>query len=221
MDVSYADLLKATDGFSSSNLIGSGSYGSVYKGTLHQNNIGETAVAVKVLNLLQEGAVRSFMAECEALRNIRHRNLIKILTCCSSIDFRGNDFKALVFEYMANGSLQNWLSRDNEGDNMISGRNLKLIERLNIAIDVASALDYLHYHCPSPIVHRDLKPSNVLLDADMVAHVGDFGLARFVSATAQSSTVGMKGSIGYIAPGNKSAFTLFLIIIFSTTLIIN
>ncbi|KAL6009261.1 hypothetical protein ACLOJK_022489 [Asimina triloba] len=180
MDVSYAELLKATDGFSSSNAIGTGSYGSVYKGTLHQNNIGETVVAVKVLNLLQEGALKSFMTECETLRNIRHRNLIKILTCFSSIDFRDNDFKALVFEYMPNGSLQNWLSKDDEG-NTISGRNLylKLIERLNIAIDVASALDYLHYHCQEPIFHRDLKPSNVLLDADMVAHVGDFGLARF------------------------------------------
>ncbi|KAL6009207.1 hypothetical protein ACLOJK_022434 [Asimina triloba] len=210
MDVSYSELLKATDGFSSSNLIGMGSYGSVFKGTLHQKNIGDTIVAVKVLNLLQEGALKSFMAECEALRNIRHRNLIKTLTCCSSIDFQGNDFKALVFEYMPNGSLQNWLSKDDEG-NMISGRNLKFIERLNIAIDVASALDYLHYHCQAPIVHRDLKPSNVLLDADMVAHVGDFGLARFASAIAQSSTVGMKGSIGYIAPeygmGGKASIT--------------
>ncbi|KAL6009269.1 hypothetical protein ACLOJK_022497 [Asimina triloba] len=104
MDVSYAELLKATDGFSPSNLIGTGSYGSVYKGTLHQNNMGAIAVAVKVLNLLQEGALKSFMAECEALRNIRHRNLIKILTCCSSIDFKGNDFKALVFDYMPNGN---------------------------------------------------------------------------------------------------------------------
>ncbi|KAL5981859.1 hypothetical protein ACLOJK_015926 [Asimina triloba] len=199
MDVSYAELLKATDGFSFSNLIGMGSYGSVFKGTLHQNNIGATVVAVKVLNLLKEGALKSFMAECEALRNIRHRNLIKILTCCSSINFQGNDFKALVFNYMPNGSLQDWLSKDDEG-RMIRGRNLKLIERLNIAIDVASALDYLHYQCQAPIIHRDLKPSNVLLDAHMVAHVGDFGLATFPSAIAQSSTVGMKGSIGYIAP---------------------
>ncbi|KAL6009265.1 hypothetical protein ACLOJK_022493 [Asimina triloba] len=200
MDVSYAELLKATDGFSPSNLIGTGSYGSVYKGTLHQNNMGAIAVAVKVLNLLQEGALKSFMAECEALRNIRHRNLIKILTCCSSIDFKGNDFKALVFDYMPNGNLQDWLSKDDEGNNTISGRNLKLIERLNIAIDVASALDYLHYHCQPPIVHCDLKPSNALLDSDMVAHVGDFGLARFASEIDQTSTVRIKGSIGYIAP---------------------
>ncbi|XP_077215565.1 uncharacterized protein LOC143850180 [Tasmannia lanceolata] len=97
LKVSYAELLKATNGFSLSNLIGEGSYGSVYKGILDHD---ETLVAVKVFNLQQCGALKSFNAECEALRNIRHRSLVKILTSCSSIDFQGNDFKALVLEYM-------------------------------------------------------------------------------------------------------------------------
>ncbi|XP_058110901.1 probable LRR receptor-like serine/threonine-protein kinase At3g47570 [Magnolia sinica] len=194
MIISYADLLKATDGFSSANLIGSGSFGSVYKGT--QDGDG-TVFAVKVLNLQLQGALRSFMAECEALRNIRHRNLIKILTCCSSIDYKGNEFKALVFEYMNNGSLDRWLRKD--GYDQQRG-NLTFIQRLNIALDVASALDYLHHHCQTPIVHRDLKPSNILLDDDMIAHVGDFGLARFLSEVAQTISLGVKGTIGYIAP---------------------
>ncbi|XP_058067712.1 probable LRR receptor-like serine/threonine-protein kinase At3g47570 [Magnolia sinica] len=194
MNLSYAELFKATDGFSSSNLIGTGSFGSVYKGMLDRDG---TLIAVKVLNLLQQGALGSFMAECEALRNIKHRNLIKVLTCCSSTDFKGNDFKALVFEYMHNGSLEKWLHKD-EHDQL--RRNLNFIERLNIAIDVALVLDYLHHHCQTPIVHRDLKPSNILLDNDMIAHVSDFGLARFISEVAQSSSVGIKGSIGYIAP---------------------
>ncbi|XP_058110899.1 probable LRR receptor-like serine/threonine-protein kinase At3g47570 [Magnolia sinica] len=194
MIISYADLLKATDGFSSANLIGSGSFGSVYKGT--QDGDG-TVFAVKVLNLQQQGALRSFMAECEALRNIRHRNLIKILNCCSSIDYKGNEFKALVFEYMNNGSLDRWLRKD--GYDQQRG-NLTFIQRLNIALDVASALDYLHHHCQTPIVHRDLKPSKILLDDDMIAHVGDFGLARFFSEVAQTISLGVKGSIGYIAP---------------------
>ncbi|XP_058087456.1 probable LRR receptor-like serine/threonine-protein kinase At3g47570 [Magnolia sinica] len=136
------------------------------------------------------------MAECEALRNIKHRNLIKVLTCCSSIDFKGNEFKALVFEYMPNGSLEKWLHRD--GDDQLRG-NLNFIQRLNIAIDVASALDYLHHHCHTSIIHRDLKPSNILLDDDMIAHVGDFGLARFLSEVAQTNSLGVKGSTGYIA----------------------
>ncbi|XP_058110144.1 putative receptor-like protein kinase At3g47110 isoform X1 [Magnolia sinica] len=194
MNVSYAELFKATDEFSPANLIGTGSFGAVYKGIL--DRVG-TMIAVKVFNLQQQGALRSFMAECDALRNIRHRNLVKILTCCSSIDFKGNDFKALVYKYMSNGSLEKWFHREGHDQ---PRRNLKFTERLNIAIDVASALDYLHNHCQTSIIHQDLKPSNILLDDDMIAHVGDFGLVRFLSEVAQSSSVGMKGSIGYIAP---------------------
>ncbi|XP_058099635.1 putative receptor-like protein kinase At3g47110 isoform X2 [Magnolia sinica] len=209
--VSYAELLKATDGFSSANLIGTGSYGSVFKGILDRD---EKVVAVKVLNLQQRGASKSFIAECEALRNIRHRNLVKILTSCSSIDFKGNDFKALVFEFMPNGSLEEWLHPKADGPHQL--RNLSFVQRLNIAIDVASALDYLHQGSQQPIAHRDLKPSNVLLDEDMNVHVGDFGLARFLTKTSnsssqnQSNTVVIKGSIGYVAPeygmgGNASS----------------
>ncbi|XP_058103346.1 putative receptor-like protein kinase At3g47110 [Magnolia sinica] len=201
LNVSYADLFKATGGFSSDNLIGMGSYGSVYKGILDHN---ETLVAVKVVNLQKHGASLSFMAECEALRNIRHRNLVKTITACSSIDFQGNDFKALVFEYMSNGSLEMWLHPNVHGQQEL--RSLNLIQRLDIAVDVAYALEYLHHHCGTPIVHRDLKPSNVLLDDDMCAHVSDFGLARFLSNTAsntsqdQTSSTGIKGSFGYVPP---------------------
>ncbi|XP_038985177.1 probable LRR receptor-like serine/threonine-protein kinase At3g47570 [Phoenix dactylifera] len=200
--VSYSDLLKATDGFSSANLIGAGGYGSVYKGIMELAE--ERIVAVKVLNLLQRGASRSFMAECNALRSIRHRNLVKVITSCSSVDYKGDDFKALVFEFMPNGSLENWLHP--QASDQSRETNLSLIQRLNIAVDVASALDYLHHHGPAPIVHCDLKPSNVLLDEDMTAHVGDFGLARFLTKTVSkasqnpSSSIGVKGTIGYVAP---------------------
>ncbi|XP_073012930.1 receptor kinase-like protein Xa21 [Typha latifolia] len=201
MWVSYADLVRATEGFSPANLIGVGSFGSVYKGNIGSDE-DTNIVAVKVLNLQQRGASQSFTAECEALRCIRHRNLVKILTACSSVDFRGNDFKALVFEYLPNGSLDDWLYPQAAEQSRV----LSLIQRLNIAIDVASALDYLHHHGPDPIVHCDLKPSNILLDDNMVAHVGDFGLARFlkasVSVSSQKSTnsAALKGSIGYVAP---------------------
>ncbi|CAL5424562.1 unnamed protein product [Camellia sinensis] len=101
--ISYEELLKETSGFSIENLIGSGNYGKVYKGMLSPN---ETIVVVKVLNLHQRGAAKSFMAECKVLRNARHRNLVKALTACSSTDYDGNEFKALVFEFMPNGTLE-------------------------------------------------------------------------------------------------------------------
>ncbi|XP_043700417.1 probable LRR receptor-like serine/threonine-protein kinase At3g47570 [Telopea speciosissima] len=144
------------------------------------------------------------MTECKVLRNIRHRNLVKILTSCSSLDSKGEDFKALVFEFMPNGSLDDRLHPPMEAHN--HSRKLSLLQRLNIAIDVASALDYLHYHCYAPIVHCDFKPSNILLDGDMTAHVSDFGLTRLLldpddnSSQAQTSTIGIKRSIGYVAP---------------------
>ncbi|XP_041000435.1 probable LRR receptor-like serine/threonine-protein kinase At3g47570 [Juglans microcarpa x Juglans regia] len=204
--VSYKELYQVTGGFSPNNLIGSGSFGSVYKGVMGQEE-RSTVIAVKVLNLQQKGASKSFMAECNALRNIRHRNLVKILTCCSSIDYNGNEFKALVFEFMPNGSLEKWLHPD-RGNHENESRNLNLLERLNIVMDVASALHYLHDHSEPPIIHCDLKPSNVLLDTDMTAHVSDFGLARLLSTANdandvsqnQTSTIGIKGSIGYSAP---------------------
>jgi Leucine-rich repeat (LRR) protein len=217
LNVSYQSLLNATNGFSSTNLIGVGSFGSVYKGILDHGTI--QTVAVKVLNLLRRGASKSFMVECEALRNIRHRNLVKVLTACSSIDYQGHDFKALVYEFLGNGNLDEWLHptpRTNEA--LEEPKKLSLLQRLNIAIDVASALDYLHYRCQTPIVHCDLKPSNVLLDDEMIGHVGDFGLARFLHdatkdcSTNQSSSIGVRGTVGYTPPGKYISHFLYLIV---------
>ncbi|CAL5379916.1 unnamed protein product [Camellia sinensis] len=203
--VSYAELLKATNGFSEANLIGVGSYASVYKGILDEVQM---VVAVKVLNLQTRGASRSFMTECKALRAIRHRNLLKILSVCSSVDFNGDEFKALVYEFMANGNLGKWLHQVGVEDHgqAEEPKNLKLIQRLDISTDVASALEYLHCSCESTIIHGDLKPSNVLLDDKMTAHIGDFGLTKIMSigsrdvAQGQSNSVVIRGTIGYVAP---------------------
>ncbi|XP_015580925.1 putative receptor-like protein kinase At3g47110 isoform X2 [Ricinus communis] len=200
-EVSYKSILKATNGFSAESLIGAGSFGSVYKVILDEDG---PALAIKVLNLQHRGASKSFMAECEALKSIRHRNLVKIITSCTSIDFQGNDFKALVYEYMPNGNLENWLHLGSGiGVAPFETNSLSLLQRIDIAIDIGNALDYLHHQCERPIIHCDLKPSNVLLDIDMVAHIGDFGLAKFLpqlANPAQSSSMGVRGTIGYAPP---------------------
>ncbi|XP_042477377.1 probable LRR receptor-like serine/threonine-protein kinase At3g47570 [Macadamia integrifolia] len=201
--ISYTQLLKATNGFSSENLIGEGSYGSVYEAVLYHGEIS-VVVAVKVLNTEQRYASKSFIAECEAFRNIRHRNLVKILTSCSSVDFEGNNFMALIYEFMPGGNLERWLHPHANG--LQDGpRPLKFIQRLNIAIDIATSLEYLHHHCHIQIIHCDIKPSNILLDDDLTAYLGDFGISKILSKAAgrsqnQTSTIGIKGSIGYIAP---------------------
>ncbi|CAN4092000.1 unnamed protein product [Withania somnifera] len=181
--ISYYELLQATDALSESNLIGSGSFGSVYKGVLRSG----TAIAVKVFNLQLEAAFKSFDTECEVLRNLRHRNLLKVITSCSNLDF-----KALVLEYMPNGSLEKYLYSHNYF--------LDIRQRLSIMIDVACALEYLHHGCLLPVIHCDLKPSNVLLDEDMVAHLSDFGISKLLGEDESDLYTKTLATLGYIAP---------------------
>jgi hypothetical protein len=218
MRVTYGELMKATSGFTSENLLGTGSFGSVYRGTMMEGD-HEVIVAVKVINLQQRGASQSFVAECETLRHVRHRNLVKILTVCSSIDFRGLDFKALVFEFMPNGNIDQWLHSHLLEDG--THEMLSLIHRIDIAIDVASALEYLHNYKPVPIVHCDLKPSNILLDNNKVARVGDFGLARFLyqddtsHPEISSGWATRRGTTGYAAPGLPLTSTIHFCMVMS------
>ncbi|CAI0415489.1 unnamed protein product [Linum tenue] len=228
LGTTYHNLLQATDEFSSANLLGAGSYGSVYKGLIAIDDNNKMFVAVKVLNLQHARAFKSFVAECEVLKNIRHRNLVKLLTVCSGIDFQGNDFKALVYEFMVNGSLEEWLHPGLLEEHETGRREeLSVLQRLNIAIDVGTALDYLHNDSGVPVVHCDLKPSNILLDVNMVGHICDFGLAKFLpqvalSSPATSSSVGVRGTVGYSAPGKKAfaSFRFFLILYLFTTCLI-
>ncbi|XP_068311490.1 probable LRR receptor-like serine/threonine-protein kinase At3g47570 [Pyrus communis] len=181
--VSRLELVKATNGFHETNLLGTGGFGSVYRGALSDG----INIAVKVFNLQLEGAFKSFDKECEMLSNIRHRNLIKIISCCDELDF-----KALILQLMPNGSLEKWLYSPN--------RSMNILQRLDIMKDVALALEYLHHGYSIPVVHCDVKPSNILLDDDMVAHVADFGIARLIRGGDSMTETMTLATVGYMAP---------------------
>ncbi|KAG6692185.1 hypothetical protein I3842_10G101100 [Carya illinoinensis] len=146
--ISHQQLVQAANGFSSNNLLGEGSFGSVYQGTLSDG----MNITIKIMNLQVKGAFKSFDAECEVLRNIHHQNLVKIISICSNIDF-----KALILEYMPNGNLEKWLDAQDH--------YLNILQRLNIMIDIASALEYLHQCCTTTIIHcdRDSMMQNMTL----------------------------------------------------------
>ncbi|GLJ20838.1 hypothetical protein SUGI_0379990 [Cryptomeria japonica] len=187
--ISHKELVDATSGFSNENLLGIGSFGSVYKGILKNGQ----NIAVKVLKLQDELAQKCFSRECNALKRVRHRNIIKIISACSNLDF-----KALILPFMSNGSLERWLYPP-EG-----GRcRLNLSDRIRIAMEIAQGMEYLHHHCFVQVIHCDLKLSNVLLGDDMTSYVADFGLSTLIFGNcvdSLTSTNALRGSIGYIAP---------------------
>ncbi|KAK4426647.1 Receptor kinase-like protein Xa21 [Sesamum alatum] len=182
--ISYYELVRATESFSESSVLGKGSSGMVYKADLSDGAIA----AIKVFNMQYTRALQNFDAECEVLSKVRHRNLVKIISICSNMDF-----KAMVLEFMPNGSLDQWLHSERN--------SLSLVQRLDIVIDVATAMEYLHHDYMMPIVHCDLKPSNVLLDEDMTGRVADFGIAKILAQDEELIRTKTLGTIGYIAPG--------------------
>ncbi|KAH7294274.1 hypothetical protein KP509_28G063500, partial [Ceratopteris richardii] len=185
--ISYERLLDATNNFSDANILGKGGSCTVYKGILDGNML----VAVKKMNDgHSEKQDVSFHAELTVLGQIRHRNLVRMLGM-----FVSDQLKCLVLEYISNGDLDMHLYKDNLG--------LSWEQRFHIAIGVPYGLSYLHNEAGSgQILHCDLKPRNILLDADLEAHISDFGISRIVNANRDSVSAAetLQGSFGYLAP---------------------
>jgi Protein kinase domain/Leucine Rich Repeat len=192
--ISCYELLRATQNFSESNLLGSGGFSTVYKGELDNGTI----VAIKILNLQSQEALKTFDYECIVLGMIRHRKLVKVISTCSNIDF-----KAIVLQFMPNGNLEQWIHSPTSF--------LNLAQRLNVALDVAQGLEYLHHHHHHVVLHYDIKPSNVLLDEGMNAHLSDFGIAKIVADDRRTLiSTGAIGTIGYMPPGNEIPIKLLV-----------
>ncbi|KAK4270357.1 hypothetical protein QN277_023400 [Acacia crassicarpa] len=182
---SYQELKKATRGFKDRELLGQGGFGRVYKGTLPSS---KTQVAVKRISHESKQGLREFVSEIASIGRLRHRNLVQLFGWCR----RGGDL-LLVYDYMANGSLDKYLFDQPE-------TILTWEQRFKIINGVASALLYLHEGYEQVVIHRDVKASNVLLDNEMNGRLGDFGLARLYEHGANPSTTRVVGTLGYLAP---------------------
>ncbi|KAJ7518212.1 hypothetical protein O6H91_21G059100 [Diphasiastrum complanatum] len=184
--LTYTDLLMATNNFDEGNVVGSGGFGVVYKARLMDGSL----VAIK--KLIQEGAQadREFLAEMETLGHVHHDNLVPLLGCSTF----GSE-KLLVYRFMANGSLDDWLHERPEGR-----QKLGWPLRLNIALGMAKGLKFLHHSCSPPIIHRDMKASNILLDENFEPRLTDFGLARVLGAQETHVSTMVAGTLGYVPP---------------------
>ncbi|KAI9109412.1 hypothetical protein K1719_019466 [Acacia pycnantha] len=188
---SYSKVLEITNNLQ--NLIGEGGFGKVYLGTLKN----DTQVAVKLLSQSSVQGHREFQSEVELLMVVHHRNLVSLIGYCQETGVR-----ALVYEYMANGDLRRHLSGDN-------GDAFKWKKRLQIALDAACGLEYLHNGCKPAIVHRDLKTTNILLDENMEAKIADFGLSRAFANDIDSHVLTRPaGTVGYLDPEFQSSGNL-------------
>ncbi|XP_042414704.1 G-type lectin S-receptor-like serine/threonine-protein kinase At4g27290 [Zingiber officinale] len=181
----FAAVVHATDNFSSSNKLGEGGFGPVYKGRLKEQEI-----AVKRLSKTSEQGSNEFKNEVVSIAELQHRNLVRLLGYC--IEERE---RMLIYEYMPNGSLDKFLF------DKVKASSLVWKSRYNIILGIARALLYLHHDSRLRIIHRDLKASNILLDEDMNPKISDFGLAKiFDGNEIIGTTKRVVGTYGYMSP---------------------
>ncbi|GLU14390.1 hypothetical protein SLE2022_309640 [Rubroshorea leprosula] len=182
LHVTYSEVLKITNNFE--RILGKGGFGTVFHG-----HLGDTQVAVKMLSHSSHQGYKQFEAEVTLLLRVHHRNLTSLIGYCDE----GNNL-GLIYEYMAKGNLAELLSES-------SIDILSWEQRLQIVVDAASGLEYLHNGCKQPIIHRDVKSTNILLNENFQAKIADFGMSKPLSMEGDSdmSTV-VIGTPGYLDP---------------------
>ncbi|KAI5081964.1 hypothetical protein GOP47_0001707 [Adiantum capillus-veneris] len=183
---SVDQLKQATSQFTETNIVGKGGYGIVYRGLLPDASV----VAVKHLLNSREQAEKEFRVEVETIGCVRHKNLVSLLGYCAE-----GPHRMLVYEYVDNGNLEQWLHGPLGADEPIPWN-----ARMKIIIGTAKGLAYLHEDLESKVVHRDVKASNILLDSSWNAKVSDFGLAKLLCAGVSHVTTRVMGTFGYVAP---------------------
>lgn len=182
---SFCEVKKMTEYFK--NKLGQGGYGCVYKGKLHNGSL----VAVKVLKE-SKGGGEEFINEVASISRTSHINIVSLVGFC----FEGKN-RALIYDFMPNGSLEKFIYDAKSGTN----RQLGWQTLYSISLGIARGLEYLHRGCNTRILHFDIKPHNILLDEDFCPKISDFGLAKLCNKKESIvSLLGARGTIGYIAP---------------------
>ncbi|CAL9217364.1 unnamed protein product [Arabidopsis halleri] len=179
----YKELQRCTKSFKEK--LGAGGFGTVYKGVL----TNRTVVAVKQLEGIEQGE-KQFRMEVATISSTHHLNLVRLIGFCSQ-----GRHRLLVYEFMRNGSLDNFLFTTD------SGKFLTWEYRFSIALGTAKGITYLHEECRDCIVHCDIKPENILVDDNYAAKVSDFGLAKLLNPKDNRYNMSsVRGTRGYLAP---------------------
>ncbi|XP_016540606.2 G-type lectin S-receptor-like serine/threonine-protein kinase LECRK2 [Capsicum annuum] len=179
---SYNELEEATNGFEEQ--LGTGAFSTGYKAVLNDDD-GKIVAVMKLHKTVTEGE-QGFLAEVNSIRRTNHKNLVQLLGFCNE-----GQHRLLVYEHMETGSLADLLFKDSR---------LSWSQRVQVAIDTAKGLCYLHEECSTQIIHCDIMPQNVLLDEGLTAKIADYGIAKLLRKDQTRTTTKIRGTRGYVAP---------------------